>query len=219
MISENDTVLIDFVHLIQSHIPPGVESNDQQVEFLIEINMKTLSQLHAKLLAASAQFEATAGEWERICDDVEHYRIILEGTPPIGTHMGHYKRWYWKWRFSGRADQTWKCLAVFASALSIIMFWCLITIPAPDSIMFVVGAQLLSTHRAVWIHSSSLSFHFSSCPCVRFCPCFSSIGASSKLTVRRTDASGLLFRLLFVSPTILRGFNYLLTLDWPISGD
>ena len=102
VVSENDTVLIDFVHLIQSHIPPGVESNDQQVEFLIEINMKTLSQLHAKLLAASAQFEATAGEWERICDDVEHYRIIIiEGTPPIGTHMGHYKRWYWKWRFLG----------------------------------------------------------------------------------------------------------------------
>ena len=65
-----DSDLIAFLNLVSSHVPEGIEPNEQQVEFLIDVNMKTVTTLHAKLLASSAVFEASAGKWEAICNEI-----------------------------------------------------------------------------------------------------------------------------------------------------
>lgn len=211
----------NFLDHVKSLVPSNVEGNGQQVEFVIDLSIKSISNLNAKLLRAIARYDATAGEWERICNDIEHYRSVMGGiaTVEVTDDAGCTSRLYYKWRFSAYADKTLKGAAAICTILSAIMFWCIITIPVPDSIpMSPWGVIVVNTSGGLD------TFIFSFVPLAYMSTCtFLSLFQfnwckSATLTVKRTDASGLLFNAYYLCRLqFCLGFNFLLILDWPVA--
>ena len=206
---------------MHAHVPPGVKANDQQLEFCVDMDMKSVAKLHGKLLAQLAKFESTAGEWERICNDVEYYRTVIGGVAPVGCewetgNRGCCARWFWKWRLE-HAPRTYRALAVLAGVMTALMAWCEIFIPVPDSVPISPWGGIVQATTG-----GLDTFLFAVVPLAYMSGCtFTSLFqlnwfSAYRLTQGRTDASGLLFNAYYLCRLqFCIGFNYLLMLDWP----
>ena len=135
--------VIEFVEYVVRHIPSGVEGNGQSLETVMDVDMKSVAQLHTKLLAASARFENRAGEWERIIDEIDHYKIIISGVAPTTRHSAScYNRTYWAWRLH-HADRTFKGLSIACMVMTAMMMWGQIAAALPPSTQISIWGGLL----------------------------------------------------------------------------